>query len=477
MRRCDVHCEARRAATRGGPWWAAICGALVLALAALAAAACSGTGSAHDPATTSVAPAGDATAGVGAHEGWKTPIMLPVTPVALPFENTDPAFAALPGARAIFGSYSGGVYQIEVPDDWNGDVVYFAHGFRGNAPQLTVQPPPIRDHLIAEGYAWAASSYSKNGYEPGAGARDTYALRDVFAEQVGAAKRQYLYGQSMGGHVAALSLELYPTAYDGALAECGAVAGREILDYFVSWAALAEYFSGTTLFADYGDASKVLANLRTGVGGVLGSPQSLTAKGEAFASAVEQLTGGQRPFFKEGFIVNYALNFGLLVQAVAQPQISNAVAQNADTTYGISEGFGVTADAINRAVTRVRSNPAYMDRAAYPENADLTGKIERPFLTIHGTGDLFVPISMEQSYRRTVDAAGAGDLLVQRGIRRAGHCIFSEQERETAFDDLAAWVREGKKPAGEDLLGDLRDAGRAFTTPLLDDDPGGEAIR
>jgi pimeloyl-ACP methyl ester carboxylesterase len=213
------------------------------------------------------------------------------------------------------------------------------------------------------------------------------------------------------------------------------------------------------------------------VGSALGSPQSLTPKGDAFASAVEQLTGGPRPFFKEGFVVNYTLNFGLLVQAVAQPQISNAVAQNAGTTYAIGEGYGVTADALNRAVTRVQSNPAYMDRATYPENADLTGKIERPFLTIHGTGDLFVPISMEQSYRRKVDAAGAGDLLVQRAIRRAGHCVYSQDERIAAFDDLVSWVRDGKKPAGEDLLGDLSDAGRAFTKPLLDGDPGGEAIR
>jgi pimeloyl-ACP methyl ester carboxylesterase len=442
------------------------------------AAACSGSSGATDPArATHDATVGASATAADAHDGWQTPIILPVTPVALPFEDSDPKFDALPGARAIYGSYSGGVYEIEVPDNWNGDVVYFAHGFRGNGPSLTVQAPPIREHLIENGYAWAASSFSKNGYEAGVGARDTYALRDVVDEKIGSPKHSYLYGQSMGGHVAALSLELYPTAYDGALAECGAVAGREILDYFVSWASLAEYFSGESLFAEYGDAGKLIANLRTGVGGVLGSAQSLTEKGDAFSSAIEQLTGGPRPYFREGFVVNYTLNFGLLVQAVAQPQVSNAVAQNATTQYAIGESFGVSGGALNRAVTRVESNPLYMDRASYPENADLIGAIQRPFLTIHGTGDLFVPISMEQSYRRKVDAAGAGDLLVQRAVRRAGHCAFSQDERIAAFDDLASWVRDGRKPAGEDLLGDLSDAGRAFTHPMLDDDPGGEAVR
>jgi hypothetical protein len=64
---------------------------------------------------------------------------------------------------------------------------------------------------------------------------------------------------------------------------------------------------------------------------------------------------------------------------------------------------------------------------------------------------------------------------VQRAVRRPGHCAFTDAERQRAFEDLVAWVERGTKPAGEDLLGDLRDAGRAFTVPLAGDDPGGES--
>ena len=74
-----------------------------------------------------------------------------------------------------------------------------------------------------------------------------------------------------------------------------------------------------------------------------------------------------------------------------------------------------------------------------------------------------------------VDAAGAGDLLVQRAIRRAGHCTFSQEERIAAFEDLVKWVEQKQKPAGDNILGDLRDAGLAFTVPLLPDDPGAPA--
>jgi pimeloyl-ACP methyl ester carboxylesterase len=436
-----------------------------LAVAALLVAACGGA------KTASNAPASTSTTSVS--DGWRPPAQLPVTPVALSFKPVDPKLDALPGARTIVGENQGATYNIEVPDAWNGEVVFFAHGFRGNGPDLIVQVPPIREYLIQHGFAWAASSFTKNGYEPGAGARDTYALRDVFTQQVGAPKRAYIYGQSMGGHVVALSLEQYPTAYDGALSECGVVAGHEILDYFISWAALASYFGGADLFASSTDASKLIGVLRNDLPNVLGPPARPSDKGKAFADAIEQLTGGPRPFFREGFLVNYVLNFGLLLQAVAQPQVSNAVAENQHARYTIDEGFGVTSDQLNREVSRIAANPAYRDPALYPEFADFSGKIQRPFLTIHGTGDLFVPISLEQSYRRIVDAAGASDLLVQRAVRRAGHCTFSQEERIAAFEDLVKWVNQHQKPAGDDILGDLRDAGRTFTNPLLPDDPGG----
>jgi pimeloyl-ACP methyl ester carboxylesterase len=437
----------------------------ICAAVALVGAACGG--GAGTKATPSAPTA------TAANAGWQTPAELPVTPVALSFKATDPKFDPLPGAKAIYGLNGAASYQIEVPDTWNGEVVYFAHGFRGNTADLTVSMPPIRDYLIQHGYAWAASSYSTNGYDPGSGARDTYALRDVFTQKVGAAKRSYIYGQSMGGHVVALSLEQYPTAYDGALSECGVMSGHEVLDYLLSWGALAGYFGGTNLFASSTDVTTLLSELKNDLPRVLGSPVNPTAKGKAFADAIEQLTGGPRPFFREGFLVNYQLNFGLLLQAVAQPQISNAVAENQDTTYTLSESDGVSADELNRDIPRIIANPIYRDPATFPEFAPLTGKIQRPVLTLHGTGDLFVPIGLEQSYRRIVDAAGAGDLLVQRAIRRAGHCSFSQDERTTAFADLVKWVDGGQKPAGDNLLGDLTDAGRTFTNPLLPDDPGG----
>jgi hypothetical protein len=108
----------------------------------------------------------------------------------------------------------------------------------------------------------------------------------------------------------------------------------------------------------------------------------------------------------------------------------------------------------------------------YDELVPFDGRIERPVMTMHGTGDLFVPIHLERTLNKAVAGAGKQNLLVQRIYRIAGHCQFSVPEQAKAFDDLVKWVRDGAKPEGDDINTDFRDAGRKFTMPLRDNDPG-----
>ena len=60
------------------------------------------------------------------------------------------------------GVLDGAAYLVEVPANWNGKLVMYAHGYAGTGATLGVGPPSIRRYLIQNGYAWAASSYSKN---------------------------------------------------------------------------------------------------------------------------------------------------------------------------------------------------------------------------------------------------------------------------------------------------------------------------
>ena len=67
------------------------------------------------------------------------------------------------------GVLGGAAYRIEVPANWNGELVMYAHGYSGEGNQLPPTTSVIRRHLIQNGYAWAASSYSKNSYDVRAG--------------------------------------------------------------------------------------------------------------------------------------------------------------------------------------------------------------------------------------------------------------------------------------------------------------------
>lgn len=389
------------------------------------------------------------------------------------WEEADATFAALPGAQASFGHYDGGLYRIEVPDNWNGELVLWAHGYAANqgaqGSRLRVGVPgvgqgsPLRQHLIAQGFAWAASSYRCNGYVPGVGLLDTMALTAEFTKRHGKApSRVYLTGVSMGGHITVLGLQEFPTSFAGGLALCAAGPGE--MDFLTAVAAASELISGVTVREP--TRQQDVARLKA----VLGAAPDYTDKGRQLASVEVLISGGPRPFAGEGLVSRFTEN---ATATAGGETIWDRVATNAGVRYAIDAGLGLTAEAINGGVRRKAADAKARSAAGpYEEAVPFDGRIERPLLTLHGTGDLFVPITLEQELKRAVDRAGAAPLLVQRIIRSPDHCNFSRQEQIRAFDDLVAWVRGGSRPAGDDVLGDLSNAGTKFTDPLRPGDPG-----
>jgi pimeloyl-ACP methyl ester carboxylesterase len=393
----------------------------------------------------------------------------PMTPVPCPqqeWQLGDATFEALPGAKAFSGKYDGGLYRIEIPGTWNGELVLYAHGYVAaqgqNGSTLRVGNHTIREHLIKEGFAWAASSYRCNGYVPGQGLVDTMALVDLFTKSNGgrAPQRTYLTGTSMGGHVTVLGMHEFPTSFAGGLAMCP--AGPELFDFFAGAAAAAEAITGVQLKPD---------SLRQDIekmSPTLGTPPDYSDKGRALADEEIRISGGPRPFAVEGlasggrFLGNITSGAGAIA-GTESPQ--NHAVMTTQIKYS---------DAIDKRVRRKSADATYRgDKTPYNEVAPFDGKIERPLLTMHGTGDLFVPIFLEQTLKRAVAASKHDQLLAQRIYRIAGHCGFSQTEQIRAFDDLVKWVRQGVKPDGDEVYGDLRNAGMKFTDPLRPNDPGG----
>ena len=378
------------------------------------------------------------------------------------YRLTDPAFAALEGAQAFHGELDGTVYRIEVPDGWNGRLVMWAHGFRDFTPDLVADLPPMRALLIEKGYAWAASSFSSNGFAPYEAALETAALHDLFIERFGKPEYTYAAGASMGGNAVLLSLELYPERYDGALAACS-TTGADAIDFLGHYAALGAFAAGVG--RDEAETATELAVTK-----IMPALEADPDARRVFESLLKAMTGGSRPFRHEGFDARFRLNFVLLgIARLLMPL--DGLFDNTETVYPGAPELGIEADRVNEQIVRLTVEPGAPERN--PGYTRLVGAVPMPLLMMHTTGDGFVPISLMAEFGARAEEAGNGDMVSMRAIRSAAHCGFSASEVDAALDDLVAWVEEGVKPPGEDLSGALDDAGLRFTSPLREGDPGG----
>jgi pimeloyl-ACP methyl ester carboxylesterase len=375
------------------------------------------------------------------------------------------------------GVLGGADYRIEVPAGWRGGLVVYAHGIQRGPGTGTLVPPPIAEHIIGQGHAWIASGYRAREYQPHLFIEDLVALRELFLKDVGQPRWTIIYGQSMGGHIAVASLELRPNLYQGGLVECGLVDGIGIADYLMAYTAAAELIAGIP-FVDAPHRQAFARLLNEGIVPALGTPGSYTARGRQFDSVVKYLMGADAagndlPLRLQGLQRRYLLNMmHRPVDLENDPNHGLRAASTVHIRYRIDRGLGLTEDDLNARVRRIRPVKDARSPSVNPVYAERSGRITVPLLTLHETGDAWVPLSLEQSYRRRTIAASTDHLLVQRVMRAPSHCGFYAETRTQAFDDLVAWIERGVKPEGEDVLAhDLSRIGLKWTPQLHVEDP------
>ena len=395
--------------------------------------------------------------------------------------STFAAMAALPTDAINMASSSrwagvlkGSAYMVEVPANWNGKLVMFAHGYAGTGPALSVAPPPIRRHLVQSGYAWAASSYSTNYYDVRAGVEDTNALALAFnaiAAQNGrplaAPVRTYITGRSMGGHIAAAAVEAETLAtannkvrYHAALPMCGVMADAELFNRFAGMQVAAQALAGVPShpFAQWAGVQAQVSNSLFTSFPTAASPSLpiiTTAKGAQFASVVKNLTGGERPMFAQGFEYGGSYRFAYGGFG-GDGTINGILTQNILDTQALRymiDGDPAATSALNAAAQKLVAQPDAnrLRRDGLRWIPAVNGDFKVPALSIHTLGDLYVPFAMQQNYARRAAAQGS-KLLVQRAQRGAAHCDFTVAEQVESFEALAKWEQGGPKPGGDDVL-------------------------
>ncbi len=386
-------------------------------------------------------------------------------------DEDELAFEALDGLPTdrYTGVLDGAGYRIEVPENWNGLLVMYAHGYRGEGPALTVDSPPIRQYLIANGYAWAASSYSTNFYDVRTGVEDTNNLALNFADITGemAPTKTYIMGVSMGGHVTAAAIEAetaananHKVSYAAAMPACGVVGGGDTeFNYLLNFTFAAQHVAdmGPNMFpnTDF-DQSAIDAVLWDTVPSFAqqGVP---TEDGLALEDIVRQLSGGDRPVFEQGFRGGY---YNVVMGTGGRDGTVNGIlARDFTTNTGfvyqfdadddLSDAEQMFNDSILRVMADPNANPPQPDGLRWLPRVN--GEFNIPVVSLHGLGDLYVPFVHEQIYRQRAEANGNGDMLVQRAIRSAPHCDFTGAELVSGFQAMIDWEQNGTKPAGDDV--------------------------
>jgi hypothetical protein len=409
-------------------------------------------------------------------------------------ESTLP-FDALPdqdSTSRISGVLDGAGYRIEIPQNWNGILVMYAHGYVGTGAALSITTPSIRQHLIEQGYAWAASSYSKNYYDVQAGIEDTNKLALAFQRIAGengrtidAPSKRYLIGHSMGGHITAAAIEreaqttaINKVKYQAALPMCGVVGDTSLFNYFGGYQATATQLSGVPASDDW---SSIVQPVQDALFTTF--PSATTEAGDKLSHVVENLTGGKRVMFDLGFAyqpIENAVWMAFGGDGTINGILDRSIVDTSKLVFQLDDDPAVSADekALNSAVPRV--TPAAGANGLRSSGLRyipvVNGEFDIPVVTLHTLGDVYVPFWMEQLYRQRAVAKGTADKLVQRVVRGTSHCEFTLAEQNSAFDALANWEQHGVKPDGDEVLDrtvvSADDYGCKFTDNTITDAPG-----
>ncbi len=336
--------------------------------------------------------------------------------------------------------------MVCVPPNWNGQLVLYAHGYvPEQAPlalpvsELTLADGTFMPNLVlSQGFAFATTSYHKNGYAVEQARSDLNNLLQYVKKSVppGSVHKVYLTGASEGGEIVALMIEHYPDKYDGALAACGPIGGGAYqVKFLTDFRVVFDYFFPGVF--DFGAAQvppdaflSWPAYTQSVALAIAGNPGATTQLYSVTGAALD-------PANPTASAVSSAL--AILYYSVwgTNDLISTAGGMPYDNRSTYFSGSFDDA-ALNAGVERISSDGrarAYLDRFY-----QTTGDLERPMVTLHTLYDPIVPFQHELIYQNLVSAAGRGNFLTVIPVNRYGHCNFTGAEVLQALGILIAQV-------------------------------------
>jgi pimeloyl-ACP methyl ester carboxylesterase len=333
------------------------------------------------------------------------------------------------------GELNGAKFRIDVPEQWNGGLVMYCHGYSPAPGSFDkAGPNPMMDIFLKSGYAVAQSGYAAGGWAIQEAMQDTEALRRYFSRKYGAPKETYVTGISMGGFLTMALVETFPNSYDGGLALCGPLAPanwfmarrvfdmRVVFDYFFPGALP----NPVKIPAEYAISPALNETI-----------EKLLDSKPAQSAALRRWTG-----LRNNKETAATLVFFTYILKELEERAGGNPFDNRNTIYDGTDDD----NALNDHVVRYRSEPraaAYLERYYTP-----TGHLTRPLLAIHTTYDPLVPPWVTNMYAMIAERAESDQFFVQQYVKHSGHCAIQPAEVGRGFEQLRQWAAVGARPAG-----------------------------
>jgi len=320
---------------------------------------------------------------------------------------------------------------------WNGSLVVYAHGYVAfNEPigipesQLTLPDGTSLPTLLNSlGFAFAMSSYSTNGLAVLQGIQDSADVVSIFTRVVGPPRRVYLGGPSEGGIITALSIERHPEVWHAGLAACGAIGSFAMeIGYLGDFRVLFDYFFPGIL---PGTAAQIPSDLIANWDSIY-VPKIKAAVAANPATTLQLLRVSKAPTGQEPTTIEETVESILWYSTFstndATSKLGGLPYDNSTRVY-----TGSSDDArLNSTVARFTASPAALNEMK--ANYETTGKLTRPLVSIHTTGDQILPIWHESLFNLKNLLSGTSNRHVYLPVVRYGHCNLN------AFEVLVAFV-------------------------------------
>ncbi|MBU6167047.1 MAG: hypothetical protein KGQ52_13110 [Alphaproteobacteria bacterium] len=351
------------------------------------------------------------------------------------------------------------------PRNANGILIVHAHG----GPRL--DPPAAGDNdedldrfaaFVRAGYGWVGSSYRRGGYGVRMAAADVDRSRALYWASFGRPRLTILHGQSWGGNVAARlaesgALDVENRAlYDGVLLTAGVLSGgSQAYQFRADLRAVYQYYCRNHPAADEAaypvwqglplGARLTRAQLRQRVNDCTGAELPAAARTPAQAQRLRDIvavTGvAESQLVPHLAFATFTFRDLVMVRLSGRNPFDNSTRR-----------YSGSADdaALNAGVPRFAADP--QGRALLSFDADLTGRIVLPTITLHSRADQTVSPDASRRYAEMVAGAGNAPLLLSLFAARGTHSRLSDAEYTAAIEALTRWVETGAKPSPAQVI-------------------------